>query len=513
LNGTSKHEQYGAHVGRIARGAGISSFGHVVGRALNFALQFALARMYGPAQLGLYVLGMTLVQLANMLAQLGMSQGLVRYVPRYQSQGDTARVRGTILLALWVAFVMSLGIAVLLFFTAGYVATSVFHEPLLETVIRTFSVSLPLFTILSMATWATQGFRTVKYDVYVHQVQLPLSNLALVVLFYLLGAPILGAVTAYVVSTAAGAVIALYYLKRVFPKLFDRSVPPKYEPRELLGFSIPMIVTNVGQNLNIWVGTTALGIFATASSVGTFNVAVRTAALSTIFRGVFGGIFAPMISNLYSRGKLVDLNNLYQDVSRWAFTGSFAVFLVTTLLAKDIMACFGPQFVASWMVLIILAAAQAFNISTGHTGRLLAMTGNHRIVASATLITTVTNIVVTVALVHSLGALGAGLGAAAATVLSNILLMLAVIRRLGFRAYNRSYLKPLTAGMFAVAATLLCKLTLPLPMGAISVLVFGTFFMLMFAGLLVALGLTPSDRQLLASLRTAFRGKERGGVS
>lgn len=501
----SEQERHGAHVGRVARGAGISSLGQVVGRTLNFALQFALARMYGPAQLGLYVLGLTMVQLTNMLAQLGLSQGLVRYVAQYQAQGDAARVRGTILLALQTAFALSLGLAALMFFSAGFFANEVFGEPRLEAVLRVFSVSLPFFTVLSMAVWATQGFRTVKYDVYVHQVQLPASNVALVAVFYLLGAPVLGAAVAYVISTAAGSVLALYYLRRVFPGLLDRGTPPKSEPRELFGFSIPMIFANVGQNLNFWVGTTVLGILATAGAVGAFNVAARTAALSAIFRAMFGGIFAPMVSNLYARGKLEELGSLYQDVSRWAFTGSFAIFLITILLARDIMAVFGPQFVSAWPVLVLLAAAQAFSSSTGHTTRVLAMTGNSGVVVLTMWVSTAANVAVAAALVPSLGILGAGLGAIAAMVLQNAVAVMAVNRRLGFRPYNRDYLKPLAAGVVATVATLACKLTLPLSMGLVPVLVLCPVFALMFVGALLVLGPTTSDRQLLAALRGTFR--------
>ena len=75
MSASPQQEQYEAHVGRIARGAGIASFGQGIGRLLNYFTQIALARMYGPTLLGFYVLGYTVVQVANVFAQFGMNQG------------------------------------------------------------------------------------------------------------------------------------------------------------------------------------------------------------------------------------------------------------------------------------------------------------------------------------------------------------------------------------------------------------------------------------------------------
>ncbi len=489
-------------MGRVARGAGISSLGQGVGRALNLLTQVALARMYGPAALGFYVLGVTVVQIANILAQFGMNHGAVRYVAQYQAQGDIARVRGTILMVLWVSFALSLALAALIFFGAGFLAEGVFGKPSLEAVIRVFSVSLPFFTVMSMALWATQGFQTVKYDTYVQQVQRPLLNLVLVLIFYLLGIQVLGAVAAYVLSMAAGTVFALYYLKRVFPRLLDRGTPPEFEPRALFNVSAPMIVANFTQNMNSWIMVTVLGILATAESVGIFNAAARTAALSALVLSAFK-IFAPMVSNLYGRGELEDLGNLYRDVSRWAFTGSLALFLVTVLLARDIMKIFGPEFVSGWVVMVVIAAGQLFNSSTGPGRGTLAMTGHQRIVMFVTLGSAAMSFALGVALIPLCGGMGAGVAAATGLILSNAVVLFFVRRRLGLWPYGRGYLKPLAAGLLAAAGAHVVNLMLPLPAGIPTILVVAPLFLACFVALVLAFGLSPGDRQFLAALRKA----------
>ena len=470
-----------------------------------------MARMYGPAQLGFYVLGFTMVQIAGILSQLGMNYGVVRYVARFRAEGDIARVRGTILLVLWTTFALSLVFAVLMFFGAGFLAEEVFDEPFLGSVFRAFSISLPFFAVMSIALWATQGFQTVKYVTYVEEIQRPLVNLVFVMIFYLMGVEVLGAVAAYALSMAAGAALALRYLKRVFPKLLDRSVTPRFETRPIFGASAPMVVANFSSYLNSWIAVTVVGIFAAADDVGVFNAAARTAALSALVLSAFK-IFMPMVSDLYRRGQLERLSDLYQDVSKWTFTGSLMVFLVIVLLAKDIMAVFGPQFISGWVVMVVIGVAQLFSSSVGHTGRVLAMTGHHKVVMIATLGSAAVGTGASIALVPVYGILGAGIAVAASIILPNLVTLLFVKRLLGFWPYNRGYLKPLAAGCLAVIGAYFVKLALPLPVGFLTLLVMGPTFLVLFSALLPIIGLSASDRQLLGALWAAVGRKARRGA-
>jgi O-antigen/teichoic acid export membrane protein len=496
LSASSEEKQYEAHVGRLTRGAGISFLGQGLSKVLNYGTQVVLARFYGPAQLGLYVLGFSFVQVASILAQLGMDNGVVRYVAHYQATRDDSRVRGTILLACGLTLVLSVVLSGLMFFGAGFMAEAL-GQPSSKAVFRAFSVSIPFFAVMSIALWATQGFQTVKYVTYVRDILQPLINLVLIVAFYLVGAQILGAITAYILSMAAGAALALYYLKRIFPKLLDKGTPPRVETRALLGVSGPMMVSELARYMNFWAPVTVLGIFSSADAVGIYNAASRTAVLCGLVFLPFVGIFSPMVANLYQRGQLDDLRYLYKSVCRWVTTGSLAVVLLTVLLAKDIMAIFGEEFIAGWVVVAIIAGAQLFDNSAGPADRLLAMTGHQRIVMVSTLAYAGIGIGASFALVPLYSIVGAALAVAAATILLNAIILFFVWRRLRIWPYDPQYLKPLVAGFLAVTVALAIKLVLALPVGIPAILVLTVPFLVSFVVALLALGLSPSDRQLL----------------
>jgi O-antigen/teichoic acid export membrane protein len=501
-----RDERYEDYVERIARGASVSSAGQVAGRLCNYATQASLALLFGPAQLGFYALGVTLVQVANVLSQVGLDNGVVRFVARYRTEGDQRRIRGTVLLSLGMGLLLSVILSLALFFGAEALASEVFGKPFMEPTIRAFSVSLPLLTVMSVALWATQGFGTVKYQTWVRDVARPLANLALVFVFYLLGVEVLGAVAAYAISMAGGAVLALLYLRRVFPDLTDPAVRPEYEGRALLSTSVPTMAASATQNLNGWLALLVLGAFETASEVGVYSVAYRTAVLSSLVLIAFGSIFSPLVASLHNERRSGDLAYLYRDVSRWTFTGGLAFFLLSVLLARDVVALFGPGFEDGWIVLVIVAAAGLFGSSVGPTARILAMTGQGRAVLLATVASVLTAAALNALLVPAFGMVGAAAATATALTVANTTTAFFVFRRLGLWPYNVLYARPIAAGLLASTAVLGLKALLPLS-GPPALLLYAPAFLTVFVGWLLLLGLGPSDRRFVGALSGAFLGQ------
>ena len=167
---------------------------------------------------------------------------------------------------------------------------------------------------------------------------------------------------------------------------------------------------------------------------------------------------------------------------------------------------------------MIVAAAQLFNSSVGPTVRVLAMTGRQRMVMAATLSSAATAVVMNLLLVPSFGIIGAAFATASALVVANSATLFFVRRTLGFWPYGRRYARPLAAGLFSAGVVYLAQLALPGFSGPLALVVFTPLFLAAFTALLMALGLSPSDRQFLAAfweavgrtLRSTRRTPRRG---
>jgi len=260
-----------------------------------------------------------------------------------------------------------------------------------------------------------------------------------------------------------------------------------------------MIVANVTQYSNLWTAVVVLGVFEPVPTVGVYSAAARTAALSSLVLISFSGVFSPLAAGLYRQNRLGDLGRLYSDVSRWAFTGALALFLVTALLSRDVMLFFGREFAHGWPVVVVISAAQLFNSSVGPTARLLAMTGYQKAVMVSTAGSAVAAVALNLLLVPRFGVGGAAAATAAALVLSNGSSLFFVRGRLGFWPYGPGYAKPLLAGLLAAVLTLGIRALLPAVEGLPALLLYAPLILVLFAGTLVSLGLYPSDRRFLAS--------------
>jgi hypothetical protein len=106
-----------------------------------------------------------------------------------------------------------------------------------------------------------------------------------------------------------------------------------------------------------------------------------------------------------------------------------------------------------------------------------------------------------------MGMMGAGVAVATGMVVSNALGLFQVKRLVGLWPYSRGYLKPLAAGLLAATAAYLVKLMLPLSTGIPTILIVAPIFMAGFVVLVLAAGLSSSDRQFLAALQKAVLRK------
>ena len=504
-------EEDDTNVAKVARGAGISTAGQGIGKLLAFATQPVLARLLGVKFYGFYTAGVALINGLQILSRFGMENGVVRYVAHYREHEDEARVRGTIVMALLFPIAISLVLSAVLFFGAGFIAHTGWlkaNGAMMVSVLRGFAFVLPFFVFMSMTAWATQGFKTVTYAAYIQQLIRPGLFLIFVGVCYVLGAKVFGVIAAYALAMFIAGLVGLYYLRKLFPDLFDRRAQTTFEPRALFGVSIPMSITQGAQYLNNFSAILILTVFAAGPPVGIFNAAARTATFLTVVRFAFSGIFSPIISGLHARQDTEEMGMLYKDVSRWIFTGAFALFLVLVVFAPEVLGIFGKAFGAGVTALIIVAVAQLYSSSVGPAPRMLAMTDNQNYAMIATSTAAITGVIVSFVLIPPFEVMGAAVGMATAIIVENTLTMSAVKWRLGYWPVNTMWLKPLAAGTIAGVVTYLLKTILPLdaifgflpvPVSIPTIMVLSGFLGVLFFGLLWLFGFSETDREFLGT--------------
>lgn len=441
---------------KIAKGAGITFIGTMVGMFFGFFTRIVIARFLGPRDYGLFSLGDAALSIAMTLSMIGLATGIVRFVSFYKGQGDEGRIKGTIFSSLKVGLPLGLISTGVLFFGAEWISVNLFHELNLMPILRIFSIAVPFLILAQILLSVTVGFQDMKYNVYVRDLFQNIFRLPVIVILLVLGFGVLGAAVGWVIAIIAMPFLAFYFLeKKVFP-IFNTKIKSVPIGRELFSYSWPLIFVTVSAMMMKWIDTIMLGYFCTPYEVGIYNAISPVARLMIVVFGSFAGIFMPVISGLYSKGLHEELRKTYSVVTKWIFSIVFPVFLLMFLFSRQVIEIlFGAEYVSGALGLSLLAFAYLISSIVGLAERVISVVGRTKIIMGCMLAGACVNFVLNLYWIPIYGINGAALATTLSLVFTASLLFIVAYWLTKINPFNLSYFKPV------FSATLACIIVYP----------------------------------------------------
>ena len=308
----------------------------------------------------------------------------------------------------------------------------------------------------------------------------PIINILIIAIVFILGFRIYGAVVAFVIATAASACIGSYLLIKDFPSLISGQ-RPLFEIKRIFKFSLPVYLAGFSYVILSRTDIVMLGYFLRSEDVGIYRAVVSFAGLIIFALTAFNMSFAPMISELYTKNRLLELSKLYKVITRWVFLLGMIGSLLIILFSKDLLSIFGQEFIIGWLVLITLALFQLLSTSFGSIEMLLQMSGRQNWVLLNNTSMVLLNIGLNIWLIPLLGILGAGLATGISLAVNKIMAFIEMKIFFKFSPWDIKYLKPMFAGLVSVilfGLLHLFKIVLPLPLGL--ALLLATYFMTIY---------------------------------
>lgn len=482
----------------VAKGAGVTLFGDVFGKALTFMGQVVIARLVGVEFFGLYALGLVLLNVAQVVSTLGFSQAALRYVAIYSGSEDRPRLKGAIIQCIGLPFAVGSALGLLLFLSSDMLAAA-FHKPDLAPVIRIVSFGVPLMSSMLVAVQATRGFHKMHYFVYVRNVFYPLANLTLVVvLVHHFGLRLSGALWALVAAIGLSLLLSLRCIGKELPDFAE--VRASYSTREMLRFSGPLALAATLQLLLMRIDIIMLGSLQPSADAGVYNAASQVVTL--LFAGLIAlsSVFSPMVADLYNKGSLARMDDLLKVVAKWTFLLTLPMFVVIAVCCRSVLSLFGPEFLAGSVPLLILAAFTFLTVSMGPLGQALAMSGKSHIVLYNTAASLFINIILNLLLIPRLGMTGAALATGASLVCLQVGRLVEARYVLGLWPLSRAYLNGLLAGVVTAGVALFVD-SMTRPMGhpgrliLTTLLVIPTFLLALFI-----LGFSGEDKVVIGAI-------------
>ena len=493
----------------IAKGAGIAFVCIIIGSGLRYLFQVIVARNMGPELFGLFFLGFAIFKVSSMITELGLPTGILRFIAIFDGEQDKSRVKGTIYLSIFAVLTAGIVVGVLLFVLAGTLSTRLFHKPELSPILKFFAFVIPFTSVTTILTFSTQGFKIIKYKVYIREIFEPVLRILGVVLFFFMGFELMGVMFAYVLVGVLAVLLAFYYLKKVFPELTDCSIRPIYETKKIFAFSWPLLFTYLLGPLLLWTDTIVLGLLRNTEEVGIYGAAQRTGLLASIVISSFIALFAPTIADLFNREKISDLNSLLKGVSKWVFAINLPLCVWLILFSKFILNLFGPDFSIGSHALVILVLGWIVHSSMGLLGIVLTMSGRSKLHLINTSSLLLINVLLNFYLIPKWGMAGAALATAASLTLVDLVTLIEVYIILNLVPFRRDFLKPLAAGVLTLASLSIFTKTLSITYNSyLKVFIVSLFIIILYGGLYMLLRFSEEDKIIINTIIGKIRASK-----
>lgn len=392
--------------GRLLRGIGSSFAANAMAVGVAFGSSLVLARALGSADFGIFTYVNSWLNIAVLVATLGLDAALVRFLPEYAAREDWAGLRGVLGWSRRTALFSSTVAAVILAAVGGGLFVHSGSAVGLTACIA--AGSLPLLALVAVNQGALQGFHRVGFSLTPRAILRPLLLTTGVVGLWMFGtelsAPAAMALNA--VALAGALWVGARWLRQVIPTAAV-TAPPRLEGRHWLRVALPMLsVSGMGILLH------ETSVIVTAAVAGTtlagvYAVATRLSRIVAFGMTAGNSITNPLISELYTQQDQRRLQLVSSTASAVSLSVATVLLLALAVGGRYVLAAFGDAFQAGQSVVLILAVGQICNAATGPVVGLLNMTGHQDRYARITMTISTLNLIVNVPAVMLWGIQGA----------------------------------------------------------------------------------------------------------
>ena len=334
-------------IAALARGGRTNVLGLILRLAARVPFLFVAGRLYGPTTVGRFALAIVVVELAALIATLGMKRGLAQALSH--SDRDHAHVAWD---ALAVAFFASIAASALLFaFPRVMYASAPPSGP---------AQFLPLIVVA--IAWSDISLAALAYR---HNVRATVTARAIIEPWTISIAAVAlwpvspgeGLELAYMLSMLAAAIASLV------PFMKSYGLPRGWKPRlatiaGLAWRNVPLAGADAIEWATRNVDRLIIGLMFAPAIVGIYYVAQQIASLPGRLKTSFDPVLGPVITQSLAEGNREAVAAQVRQVGFWIIAAQGCLALMGSIPGKAVMGTVGPQFIYGTAALAFLLAAE-----------------------------------------------------------------------------------------------------------------------------------------------------------
>lgn len=488
---------------KLLKSSGLTGTGRLVDILVRYSTSVALTRILGADVFGIFVLARTLITVLSTISGLGMGYGLVRQISYDMAKKNEQNIQQTIRIALIFPGIVSIMTAVLLFIGRESVALEFFRKPALGLPLTLLVYSIPIITLSQILQEALRGFKKITPRVAVEYYLLPCINLMLVLLLYLLGYRLEGAIIAFMASQF----ISLLFLVLLIRKSITFKGPGTFITKKNLvrffKFSLPLTFINIFSVLKLRIDILFLGLLSTAANTSIFFIGLRLATFIAIPWQAAHMFFAPMVSTYYAQDQVEKIEYNYKNITKMMFVISMFLWGFILTFSKDLLSIFGPEFKKGALVVSLICFGQLAKTLVGHAGPMLVMIGKSSLNMLIMIITLIFLSILNLLLIPKMGIIGAGIANMTTVMVTSLLELIFIHHYLHIHPFRKDFFKPVIAAVVAIGVTLVLKMILS--HAVVFTIMLMMVFGLLYAAVMILLVLSEEEKALVIKMKRKIR--------
>ncbi len=432
----------------IASGALVNILG-AIGKAMVPLFFIMIARLYGTAIMGTFVIIYSMIDIAVSLTVSGINDGVQMFASRFHD--DEERGEDDLYKIIANGFVLSffLALAIIGFMHLGGTAflSKKYSQPGVIESVQLLVWSIPFVIIPIIVVATTKALIIMKWDALILGFFKPFFLTVSALILYFFDPSLKSLLYSYMISSVLLTIISLV----VFAKHF--SCYKLFKSLKKFKLSVPLITFAIPQNLNMTFNTfitnldvIMLGYFGTNPElVGFYAMGAQIVRNIRQIKLAFSGVYAPVIARLHKRGDRDGMNYSFSMVSRWTSTIAFPVALVVMLFREELIRIFHDSYTFDTSFMLLILVPPLLNCALGLSGNILVMTGHSLWNLLNSLTVTILNGALNYYLIPRYGLIGAAAATAIAGSIVTIMEVIEVYKLIGTHVLFKKIFKPYIA--------------------------------------------------------------------
>ena len=434
--------------------------------ASNFrgVFTFLVARLLGPAALGVFSVAWATTDLISKIGIFGLDDTIITFIARAEAAGDRPRSRALFRLAVFLGVsqcVLLSAVAILFVRLLGH---RFGLDPEMADALSVMFCAMPVIALYRINTAVSRGMKVMRHDIFSRGITETVVTTVAFLVALQFGLKRFGPEIAVIVGMGASGLVALFLAARLFrtTPVPARTFSFAEESRQLLAYAAPISAYDLLNSIIVRVDVIMLGCFVgrapgvTLTTLGIYGAAVEVAGGLRKINQAFNPIFAPVVAGLTVDGDQEHAAIAFSRVSQWMLWILLPLVAVMALSGSVILGIYGPVFRQGgmWLGIVALACATNAFVSLAET---VIMVQKPRLNLLNSIITCVIALTANLWLISRFGVTGAALGILLPYVLQGILRYRAL--RMVFRWQNPwgDIGRPLLAGVLAGVLAIACR--------------------------------------------------------